>query len=1106
MSSLYHSTHPIKKIPTQALPELGKRCFVIPGQGSAYPGMFDRYLASRKEFQEIFAFADKTASFHDLLPLSTYLLSPQSLPKEKTHIYRNCALFCVEVAVGRVLINEGMTPDSITGHSFGECAGLVLSGIISFEEMMSVVIYRNLLCPPAGELGVMITISAEFDKLSPLLEREGVYLANRNSHRQIVVSIRTDQKDATLKWLRETRTPHLILNGLPQPYHSPLMEPYRQELRLKLKDLSVTPCLPVYPFFSGIMHHWITEKNYKEVDFLDLLSKQFTEPVDFIQQLEEAFASGARRFYEVGPGKMLEPAIRGVLGERNILYREIEDKFALVSGVKEEVKSTANPNSPWFKKIKQIIQSVTGYADKDIQIGNSFQNDLGIDSLRKAEILVQLIKEQGLNTNSDFSVTRFSYIHEAVEYLEQYSEFSDPLRIDHEKKIELLTPRWTTAPIFEFGSCSLKDYYVYECSAHDFSWELLERVSRESLVQKKKALLILRNESGEEFNRYLPAKLRPGYDPSFIELESRPQIALIENFSEPSLAPLLAFLRSIAKESRAFELGYFSDPKKSLSNLEIAQSMSFSPSKDIRINDGRREVRELSPFQVETASPGPIRVLAIGGSKGIGLEILRRFPESARDSLLLVGRSAPEDESIQVQLKELKEKWPRFKYLQLDASHLHEESDILRSFFGEQIDLVINSAGTEISQAFEQRDSASIRAEISSKTNPFLSVETLAEKIKISKILHFTSVVSQFGNKGQAVYSWSNSWMEGNLGENSHAIAWAPWESVGMTSNEGILQKIKEWGISLVSPEEGAELTQELIWSKHTLPKIIVPMDQKDTLLFNLEFHMSSSLGKLINNFEAVFHKEIYLSDYPFLKDHVLLGHRLVPAAYFLAQFLSLSKAQFGRLTAIKNFNIENALIIEEDYCAYKLQCFQRSPYDLSVYSIIPHARGNFAPDSVCAERNWHNMDKERSVLIESFYNEEGFGEAFRFIKKAFVSSKNQLRVEVELSTIPVLTGDRFFDFWLYLLDTAFQSLSMHIKLFEHVASIPVRFGSLSFSQEASVTPVFSFYPVMRPDLADTADIYFVNSDGAVFCEMKEVVFRKHYDKVYNLLGFAEVD
>lgn len=1086
---LYHGEYKLNVVPSQRTDN--KRAFIIPGQGAAYPGMFREFLDLNEDFSSVFRFADESSGLYDLLPVSTYIRNPGALPQTKMHVYRNCALYASEVAMGRILFRKNVLPDAITGHSFGECAGLVLAGIFSFEDMFHIVVHRNLLCPPANELGFMVTLNGTEEKLSTFLALDGVYLANRNSPKQLVVSIANDRKDDALNWLRDNRIPHIVLHGLPQPYHSPLMEPYRKKLHDRISKLKFAVNRPTTPFFSGIIHQWITEQNYSQINFTDLLARQLTEPVDFIQQIESLKEMGCSRFYEVGPGKMLEPPMKTILGEKMVVYRNVEALLPKDLDQKQMAKpqNEAMKKSRWFGKIKDVLHTVTGYKTDDIDIAHSFQNDLGIDSIKKAEILVKIIKEENLNTSSDFSVTRFSTIYEAVEYLENYTSEEDPLKITHTKKVVNVTPVWEKTNLLSIKSLQGNRPILR------IPWSAV--FLRELPAKAPSVVIIDCNKSSFPEEDFLSQFHETYQDFLKGERSGLLHFCLLDRTPDERFFPVASFLRSLAKESRTFTVSWIHDPEQTVTEEILRNEFAFSHIRDIRYEGTLRWVKNFRAIDVKVPIHRPPQtILALGGSRGINFEILRRFPATEKDKLILVGRTKATDPVLAAALKILSGVWKNFSYISADLENAEETLSALRPHLKTPVTTLLNAAGKEVSRNFEERDLKDILAEENSKLLPVKTIRKISQEFSVAKIINFSSIVSQFGNKGQAVYAWSNARLEQETSPETTALAWGPWEDVGMTTNLGILQKIREWGVSLISPEEGSRLAIQLILTEEKLPSVILPMDLKDVFLLSAEHNRTPVLGKLQDNFESVFVNEIMIVDAPFLEDHIILGKKVLPVAWLLSQLLAYGRGMFSKMTAIENFHVHNMLFLEDEKFSYKLQIFPRAPFEVNVWSFMKNADGVLNPSLSFSSYEIAARKNEKEIDLTTFYDTETFGPRFQFMKHAYVDENQNVRVEARMNENPVLTGSPPFDFWLYLLDLALQSISLQVKTVTGGVTMPVQFERLIFtSGHIETGSRISIYPEIhhQTDREGLASVIIANENNIVLCRLENVSVRKHF-------------
>jgi [acyl-carrier-protein] S-malonyltransferase len=93
-------------------------------------------------------------------------------------------------------------------------------------------------------------------------------------------------------------------------FHSPLMEPAREELALAIENTKFSiPKCPIYQNVSTIATKdpAIIKKN---------LVSQLTAPVKWTQSMQQMINDGATNFVEVGPGNVLQGLMRKI--DRNI--------------------------------------------------------------------------------------------------------------------------------------------------------------------------------------------------------------------------------------------------------------------------------------------------------------------------------------------------------------------------------------------------------------------------------------------------------------------------------------------------------------------------------------------------------------------------------------------------------------------------------------------------------------------------------------------------------------------------------------------------------------------------------------------------------------------
>jgi [acyl-carrier-protein] S-malonyltransferase len=199
------------------------------------------------------------------------------------------------------------------GHSLGEYSALVYAGAMSFEDGLKIVRLRGELMQRAGEEqpGTMAAVVG-IDK--PTLEaiclqasETGiVQCANFNSPGQIVISgsvpgVRKAMeiaKSSGAKLVKE-----LVVSGA---FHSPLMQSAKENLQKALQKVTINNT--VFPVYANV-----TAKPVAKADEIrQLLVDQLTCPVRWEESIRQMIADGAKKFIEIGPGKVLQGLVKRI--------------------------------------------------------------------------------------------------------------------------------------------------------------------------------------------------------------------------------------------------------------------------------------------------------------------------------------------------------------------------------------------------------------------------------------------------------------------------------------------------------------------------------------------------------------------------------------------------------------------------------------------------------------------------------------------------------------------------------------------------------------------------------------------------------------------------
>lgn len=233
--------------------------------------------------------------------------------------YTQMGIFIYECAL--VMGQDEIKPDCVAGHSLGEYAALVVSGVISFEEGVNYIkkrgeVFYDAFQKHPSAMGAIIGISEEqvLDVLKQVGDEDGekLYIANYNGPGQLVVTgARASVKKACkiLKGMGAKRALVLPQKGVG---HSPNSAEEGAILAEELKKLNFkTPQIPIYQDADGRPH---TDPQ----EILDNQIKLMTHPVQWTKITINMAADGVTEFYEVGTDDTLEKIVKRMYPELRV--------------------------------------------------------------------------------------------------------------------------------------------------------------------------------------------------------------------------------------------------------------------------------------------------------------------------------------------------------------------------------------------------------------------------------------------------------------------------------------------------------------------------------------------------------------------------------------------------------------------------------------------------------------------------------------------------------------------------------------------------------------------------------------------------------------------
>lgn len=298
----------------------GKVAFLFSGQGSQYAGMLDGLTKCFGPVRDSLQEMDRKLRMAGMPTFEELTVSGGELLG--SDVFRTqLSLLCADTLIFQGLRGMEIRPDVLSSHSYGEFPAYHAGGIWNFENAALATQIRCetiLSCEDAAGAMLSTNLGGEEAQRVCAAFPGTAYPSNYNAPDQTVLGGTVESLEKILEILvRDGKTAKMI--PVPRPFHTPLMTSTKPKLFAGLARVDFQR--PALPLFSSVTNEYVADA----MEARENLASQMTEPVRFVELIQDLARQGVTLFVECGPRRILTSLATKILGDSPVRCWAMDD-------------------------------------------------------------------------------------------------------------------------------------------------------------------------------------------------------------------------------------------------------------------------------------------------------------------------------------------------------------------------------------------------------------------------------------------------------------------------------------------------------------------------------------------------------------------------------------------------------------------------------------------------------------------------------------------------------------------------------------------------------------------------------------------------------------